>query len=108
LPWVVLKYAQPNSWLVDNARRFNLQHRLGFVVSLARRLTQLRNLNERSTELNKLENLLDDSRLAKEDVFYRPRRTESEREWLRSNRTEDAVHWNLLTDIKPEHLQFGN
>ncbi len=108
LPWIVLKYAQPNSWLVENARKFNLQNRLGFVVTLARRLSELRNLNDRSTELNKLENLLDDSRLAKEDVFYRPPRTESEREWLRSNRTEDAVHWNLLADMKPEHLQYAD
>jgi hypothetical protein len=43
----------------------------------------------------------------KEDVFYRPPRTESEREWLRKNRTEDAVHWNLLTDMRPEHLKYA-
>jgi hypothetical protein len=28
LPWVALKFAKPNSWLVENARRFNLQNRL--------------------------------------------------------------------------------
>ena len=38
LPWVAMKYAQPDSWLVENARKFNLQNRLGFVVSLARRV----------------------------------------------------------------------
>ncbi len=108
LPWVALKYAQPNSWLVENARRFNLQNRLGFVVTLARRLAEMRNVGTRSTELGQLENMLDDSRLAKEDVFYRPPRTESEKEWLRTNRTEDAVHWNLLTDMKPEHLQYAS
>lgn len=51
--------------------------------------------------------LLDDSRLAKEDYFYRPPRTESETEWLRANRSDDAVHWNLLSDMKPEHVPYA-
>ena len=106
LPWVVMRYAKPNRWLVENARRFNLQNRLGFVVSLARRVAEMQNDGARSMELNQLENMLDESRLAKEDVFYRPPRTESEREWLRNKRTTDAEHWNLLTDMKPEHLQY--
>jgi transcriptional regulator with XRE-family HTH domain len=108
LPWVVMKYAQPDSWLVGNARRFNLQNRLGFVASLARQVSELRRDATRSAELRQLETMLDDSRLAKEDVFYRPPRTESEREWLRKNRTEDAVHWNLLTDMRPEHLAYAS
>jgi len=107
LPWVALKYAQPDSWLVENARKFNLQNRLGFVVSLARRLAEMRQEGARAMELSRLENLLDDSRLAKEESFYRPPRTESERDWLRMNRTEDALHWNLLTDMRPEHLQYA-
>jgi hypothetical protein len=105
LPWVAMRYAQPDSWLVENARRFNLQNRLGFVVSLARRGAEIRRAGTRSEKLRQLENILDDSRLAKEDVFYRPLRTESEREWLRKNRTEDALHWNLLTDMRAEQLQ---
>ena len=105
LPWVAMKYAQPDSWLVENARKFNLQNRLGFVVGLARQVAELRHEGARSAELSQLENLLDDSRLAKEDAFYRPPHTEAEREWLRKNRTEDAAHWNLLTDMRPEHLQ---
>jgi transcriptional regulator with XRE-family HTH domain len=108
LPWVALKYARPDSWLVENARRFNLQNRLGFVVTLARRLAEVKSLDARLPDLRKLEHLLDDSRLAKEDVFYRPPRTESERRWLGTNRTEDAVHWNLLTDMKLEHLQYDH
>ena len=107
LPWVALKYVQADYWLVGNARKFNLQNRLGFVVSLAKRVAEMRHEAARSTELSQLENLLDDSRLAKEDAFYRPPRTEGEREWLRKNRTEDAVHWNLLTDMRPEHLQYA-
>lgn len=76
--------------------------------SCRNRHCQTRGNGDRSMKLSQLENMLDDSRLAKEDVFYRPLRTESEREWLRKNRTEDATHWNLLTNMRPEHLQYGN
>jgi transcriptional regulator with XRE-family HTH domain len=108
LPWVALSYGQPDSWLVGNARRFNLQNRLGFVVTLAKRVAETRNDHVRAAQLSQLESLLDESRLAKEDFFYRPPRTESEREWLRKNRSEDAVHWNMLTDMRPEHLQYAS
>jgi transcriptional regulator with XRE-family HTH domain len=105
LPWVALKFAKPNSWLVENARKFNLQNRLGFVVTLAKRVAESRN-NARLSELSQLEQTLDESRLVKEDFLPRPPRTEAEKEWLRSNRTEDATHWNLLTRMRPEHLQY--
>lgn len=108
LPWVALKYAEPDSWLVENARKFNLQNRLGFVVSLARQVAGMRQEAARAAELSQLENLLDDSRLAKEDSFYRPPRTENERDWLRTNRTEDAAHWNLLTDMRSQHLKYAS
>jgi hypothetical protein len=108
LPWVAMKYAEPDSWLVGNARKFNLQNRLGFVVSLARRVAEMRSNRPRLAELTELESLLDESRLVKEDAFYRPPRTDSEREWLQKNRTEDAVHWNMLTDMRPEHLQYDS
>ena len=106
LPWVAMNSAEPNSWLVENARKFNLQNRLGFVVSLARRAVSKSNVTVQLAALDHLEFLLDDSRLVKEDYFYRPPRTESESQWLRKNRSDDAVHWNLLTDMKPEHLQY--
>jgi transcriptional regulator with XRE-family HTH domain len=107
LPWVALEYAHPNRWLVENARRFILQNRLGFVVKLAQRLADSKNQTVRARELGLLENTLEESRLVREDTFYRPPRTGSEREWLRQNRTEDARHWNLLSDMKPEQLQYA-
>jgi|ERR1700733_632890 len=105
LPWVALHYAKADSWLVDNARKFNLQNRLGFVVSLAQRTAEKHN-NSRLVDLNELEQKLNESRLVKEDVFYRPPRSESEKIWLKDNRTSDAVHWNLLTDMRAEQLQY--
>ena len=110
LPWVALEYWQgASTWLVEQARKLNLQNRLGFVVSLARQISERNPQNEQRTHaLRDLEATLDESRLAKEGVFYRPPRTEGEREWLLQNRPEEARHWNLLTDLRPAHLQYGN
>jgi len=107
LPWVVLNYAKADEWLVGNARRYNLQNRLGFVVSLAHRVAE-KTASQKVAELSELERMLEESKLAKEDSFYRPPRTESEKEWLRRNRTNDASFWNLLTDMKPENLQYAH
>jgi transcriptional regulator with XRE-family HTH domain len=106
LPWVALKFANPDSWLVQNARKLNLQNRLGFVVTLAKRVAERRN-NPRLQDLSQLEQALDESRLVREDFLPRPPRTESEKQWLRTNRTEDAAHWNMLTRMKPEHLPYA-
>jgi transcriptional regulator with XRE-family HTH domain len=110
LPWVALEYWQgASTWLVEQARKFNLQNRLGFVVSLARQVSERDPQNEQRTQaLRDLEATLDESRLAKQDVFYRPPRTEGEKEWLLRNRPEEARHWNLLADLRPSHLPYGN
>ncbi|MGB9070371.1 MAG: helix-turn-helix transcriptional regulator [Candidatus Acidiferrales bacterium] len=107
LPWVAMKYGRPDTWLVETARKFNLQNKLGFVVRLARHVAEKRNDNTRSNELGKLEAMLEESRLAKEGFFYRPPVTESERKWLSKNRTADAAHWNLLADMRPEQLSYA-
>jgi transcriptional regulator with XRE-family HTH domain len=110
LPWVVLEYWQgASTWFVEQARKLNIQNRLGFVVSLARLVSERDPENERRTDaLRELESMLEESRLAKEDVFYRPPRTEGEREWFLQNRSEEARHWNLLTDLRPAHLPYGD
>lgn len=101
LPWVAMKYGRPDPWLVENARKFNLQNKLGFVVRLGRRVAESRSDNTRSKELGKLEEMLEESRLANEGFFYRLPMTEREREWLSKNRTVDAAHGNLLADMRP-------
>ena len=109
LPWVPLNFWQTGStWLVEQARKLNVQNRLGFVVSLARQVSErARQNDERTQTLRNLEATLDESRLAKEDAFYRPPKTPSEREWLLENRPEEAKHWNLMADLRPEHLQYA-
>jgi transcriptional regulator with XRE-family HTH domain len=109
LPWLLLRYWHLNlSWLVVEAKKFDLQNRLGFVVSLARQFSEKTHQAERTQVLARLESLLDRSRLAREDYFYRPTRSDYERQWLLQNRPEAARHWNLLSDLRLEHLQYAD
>jgi len=34
------------------------------------------------------------------------RPNDRERQWLLENRPDAARHWNLLSDLRPEHLQY--
>ncbi|MGH9519597.1 MAG: hypothetical protein ACRD2D_08095 [Terriglobales bacterium] len=47
---------------------------------------------------------LEHSRLAREDTRAYEDMLSVERERLRSHRPEAAQHWNLLSDMVPEHL----
>ena len=108
LPWLLLRYWRMDfRWLVVEAKKFDLQNRLGFVASVARQLSARTAQAERTQALAQLESQLDRSRLAREDYFYRPPRNDRERQWLAQNRPEAAQHWNLLSDLRPEHLQYG-
>jgi hypothetical protein len=108
LPWLLLRYWRMDfRWLVVEAKKSDLQNRLGFVASLARQLSERTAEADRTRALTQLESLLDRSRLAREDYFYRPPRNDRERQWLAQNRPEAAQHWNLLSDLRPEHLQYG-
>ena len=109
LPWLLLRYWRMDfRWLVLGAKQFDLQNRLGFVASLARQLSARKDETERTEALAQLELGLDRSRLAREDYFYRPPRNDSERKWLVQNRPEAAQHWNLLSDLRPEHLPYAD
>lgn len=108
LPWLLLRYWRMDfDWLVEQAKRCDLQNRLGFLASLARRLSERTAEAERTRALFNLEALLDRSRLAREDSFPRPPRNRQEQEWLRHNQSEEARHWNMLSDLQPEHLPYA-
>lgn len=109
LPWLLLHYWKMDSqWMAEQAKRLDLQNRLGFVTALARRLSELTAEAGRTLSLRNLEGTLDASRLARDDFFYRPPRNDAERRWLKENATDDARHWNLLSDLRPEHLQYAD
>ena len=109
LPWVLLHY--PNldwKWLLDQARLHDLQNRLGFLVTLARmKLAEKGELQSRRyRNLCSAEEELQSSLLAQEDAFGETALTPGERRWLRDNRPESAVYWNLLSDLSPKHLTY--
>lgn len=107
LPWLVLTFPDLDwEWLVRQAKQRDLQNRLGYVVSLARGVADSQGLDV-ARALEARETSLERSRLVREDVFGRTSLTEAERRWLRSNRPPAAAHWNVLSDLRPEHLVYG-
>jgi transcriptional regulator with XRE-family HTH domain len=107
LPWLAAKYADLDwDWAVRNAKLLDLQNRLGFVVTLAEKL-RAKEGEGRARTLREYTGALGRSRLAREDTLCRESLTEAERKWLRENRSEEARHWNLLTDMRVENLHSG-
>lgn len=100
LPWVVLRYPEMDfDWLVSQARTKLLQNRLGFTVTLARQVSG-------NDDLLVREKALEDSKLAKEDSFCRELSAPEQR-WLREHSSEQARRWNLLSDLRPETLNYA-
>jgi len=105
LPWVLVKHPDLNwEWLVRAAKVNDLQNKLGFITSVARRLAERLGKHETVSLLRQQESTLERSRLVREDTFCHDSLTQSERRWLCSNRSDEAKNWNLLTDLSPEHL----
>lgn len=109
LPWLLLRYEGLNQeQLVTRAKMNDLQNRLGFVVSLARKVAESQpKFLGRRQDLRDLEEVLEPSRLAREETFGQGHDSEGLRSWLRGQQSEMAGHWNLLTDLRPEHLPYA-
>ena len=109
LPWVVLHYPNLNwDWLFERAKVKDVQNRLGFVLTLTRQLAERNGDHATALKLSGLEQQLDRARLAKEDTLGRESMTVAERRWLHDQRPPEAQHWNLLTDLVPEHLPYAS
>ena len=109
LPWVLSEYPELDwDWLVPRAKLQDLQNRLGFLVGVARRLTESR--GDRSgaeRRLAEVEQQLERARLATETTLGREAMPLAERNWLREHRPHDARHWNVLTSLTPEQLPYA-
>ena len=109
LPWLVLKYWEMDpEWLVQQAKLHDLQNRLGFVVSLARKAgarSPYRN-PKRDAVLEELESRLRRSLLAKEETLGGMDFSDAERRWLRRHRSREAQEWNVLSNWRPEALRY--
>jgi len=109
LPWLVLRFPDVD-WqrLLEQAKHREIQNRLGFVVTLARRLAQRRpGEPSKLDDLAEVEKMLDRARLAREDTLCQQSLSEAERRWLRNSRPAEARHWNLLTDLTAEQLPYA-
>jgi len=107
VPWVLATFPDLKwDWLVDQAKLANVQNRLGFVVGLAKEMAQKVGATETVQRLSEPEQRLEEARLANEDSLGREL-TDVERRYFREVRSEMAVHWNLLTGLRAEDLQYG-
>jgi transcriptional regulator with XRE-family HTH domain len=105
LPWLLVRYPDLDwQWLVSNAKQHDLQNRLGFVVTLARELAERRDDARAAAPLRCWERSLEESKLEKEDSLAGEALTDAERRWLRTNRSPEAVQWNLLSNLGVEAL----
>ena len=105
LPWLLVEYPDLNwEWLVPRAKQEDLQNRLGFVVSLARELANLRGRSHAVEVLSKWESTLERSRLQESDTFARGTLTESERRWLRDHSSPEGKRWNVLSTLTADAL----
>jgi hypothetical protein len=108
LPWLAMTYAGMEwDWLVQNAKLHDLQNRVGFVLTLAEQLAERKAKTAETRRLKEYVSVLERSRLVREDTLGHEKLTEVEKKWLRANRSEEAKHWNLLTDMRVENLPYA-
>ena len=89
-----------------HAKLHDLQNRLGFVLTLARRLAERAGDEPKARAVNDLVTALERSRLAREDTLCRASLAGAERRWLKEHRSADARHWNLLTDWTADAVRY--
>jgi transcriptional regulator with XRE-family HTH domain len=108
LPWLPLNYPDLDwQWLADEAKKHELQNRLGYVINVARKVAERRGEDNKATKLRQQEVRLESARLFREDTLCQESMTEAEKRWLQNNRPPEAVHWRVFTDLLPEHLSYA-
>jgi transcriptional regulator with XRE-family HTH domain len=108
LPWLVVEYYDLDwEWLMREVKVRDAQNRLGFIVTLGRRVAGKRGGDAAQSKLHEVEESLERARLAREDSLCQGSLSEAERGWLRRVRPADAQHWNLLTDLDAERLPYA-
>jgi transcriptional regulator with XRE-family HTH domain len=107
LPWLASKYELRWDWLVPQAKKCDLQNRLGFVVTVAKDLAARHHESSRANKLAEAQLTLERGRLAREDTLCHESMTNAERRWLQQNRSDQARHWNLLTDLELDNLPYA-
>ena len=108
LPWLVVEHSDLDwEWLIREAKLRDVQNRLGFVVTLARQVTEKRGDVLGTSRLRGIEEALERARLVREDTLCQASLSDAERRWLRRTRPVEASHWNLLTDLNAQLLPYA-
>ena len=109
LPWLAAEYSGLDwAWLMREARLRDLQNRLGFLVTLGRKVAEARGDHSAAEALRQVEESLNRSRLVREDTLCQDALSSAERRWLRQTRPAGARHWNLLTDLDSPTLPYAS
>jgi hypothetical protein len=107
LPWVLLEYWQLDfKGLVEASVKQRQQNRLGFLVNLARRVSDGISNSRRTNKLRELECSLNDVREDRECGWMRSPINDAEKRWMLQHRSKEARHWRVLTSLSPEHLDY--
>jgi hypothetical protein len=108
LPWLARHHHNLDwNWLVERVKVADLQNRLGFVVHLARQVATHYGDDAAVAVLSSVEQRLERSRLVREDTLCRESMTTAERRWLTTERSPDAAHWNLFSDLRADRLPYA-
>ncbi len=108
LPWLILTFPDVlNPDLLGRIVAKNLQNRLGYLVNLAEQLANKKGTTEKAKQIASARSELKELRLPTEDTLCHSSLTEVEKRWLRLHRPPEAEMWNLLTDLRIEHLSYA-
>jgi transcriptional regulator with XRE-family HTH domain len=102
--WLLTRYWQMDpTWLVNVAKLHGLQNKLGFAAET------LLNAGRQHNWAGAMEQLLTallPVRLVEESTLCQRPLLSGEKRWVEQNRAPAASTWNLLTDFKPEHMNY--
>lgn len=105
LPWLIFNFPELD-WdkLIQSAKMFDLQNRLGFLVNLARQLAKKNHDTDKEKFFLSVEKTLERSRLLQEDSLSKI--TETEKAYLKKSRPKEAKYWRVLSDLSVSHLDY--
>jgi len=107
-PWLVMRYLNMDwDWVLQQSKLHDVQNRLGFVLTLGREVAEQRQYLEAADALRKVEQRVRGSQLSRIDTYCNEGLTQAEKRWLQDHSSAEARRWNLLSDLKPEHLSHA-
>jgi hypothetical protein len=101
--WLAYAFADMDwSWVMREAKANDVTNRLGFVVTLVRKLAEQKGNHSATETLRTVEARLQRSILVQEETLCHDLMTQAERKWLKEKRPPEARQWRVLSDLAPE------